>query len=170
MVKQISEYTDINALRTLMENAKRLGRDDIWGQTFRQSCVLQGKNQNDALSQGFYEMLAAYEGLLSQKNGKNTVATRTRQKLKNKGIVQCLEEWAVSTTPTQGFDFLIKHGLHELTGEYLVVQYPGRLSENAVQNAKKRLERQGIISNLTSGNLSEKNIKEAKERGGVEGQ
>lgn len=145
-MKQISEYTDAAALRTLMENAKRLGREDVWAQAFRQICVLQGQNQNDALARGFYEMLAAYEELLSQKNGRKTAASRTRQKLNNKGIIQCLEDWAVSTTPTQGFELLIKNGLHELTGEFLVLQFPEQFSEKAVQNAKSRLEKNGIAT------------------------
>lgn len=127
-----------------MDNAKRLGREDIWTEAFRQICILQGQNQNDALSRGFYEMLAAYEELLSQKNGKKTSASRTRQKLNNKGIIQCLEDWAIGTTPTQGFELLIKNGLHEFTGEYLVLQFPDQFSAKAVQNARARLEKAGI--------------------------
>lgn len=144
MAKQISEYTDINALQTLMENAKRYGREDVWNEAFRRKCVLQGEGIDDPLSKGFYEMLAAYEELLSQKNGKRTAASRTRQKLKNKGIVKCLEEWAVGTAPTQGFELLVKNGLYELTGEYLVLRFPEHFSEKAVRSAQLRLEKHGV--------------------------
>ena len=35
MAKPIAGYTDPNDLRTLMTNAKRLGRDDIWREAFQ---------------------------------------------------------------------------------------------------------------------------------------
>ena len=121
-------YNDITALRNLMVNAKRLGRDDVWWEAFRQICVLEGMDQTDPLHRDFYETLAAYEELLTEKNGKKTLASRTRQKLKNKGVIQCLEDWAVSLTPTEGFELLIQKGLAELTGEYLVLKYPDHFS------------------------------------------
>lgn len=144
MAKAISDYTDPKDLQALMANAKRLGKDDVWKEAFHRLCVLQGQNQNDELSKGFYQMLAAYEELLSQKNGKKQPAHRTRQKLKNKGMIQCLEDWAVGTAPTQGFELLMKHGLHELTGEYLVLKFPDQFSEKAVKSARARLERHGV--------------------------
>src|SRR2546430_6740798 len=41
----------------------------------------------------FYETLAAYEQLLTEKNNKTTLAHRTRQKIANKGVLQSLIEW-----------------------------------------------------------------------------
>lgn len=100
MPKPISDYTSLSDLRQIMANAKSKGRDDVWREAFRRLCALQGLKQDDALSRDFYQTLAAYEELLSQKNGRRTVASRTRQKLKNKGIVQCLEDWATQPNKT----------------------------------------------------------------------
>jgi hypothetical protein len=144
MVKSISEYTDRTHLRNLMANAKRLKRDDIWREAFRQLCSLDGIDQTDPLHRDFYQTLAAYEQLLTKKNGRTTSASRTRQKLKNKGVVQCLEDWAVGSTPTEGFELLIKNDLMELTGEYLVLKYPDRFSPKAVSAARVRLELRGV--------------------------
>jgi hypothetical protein len=144
MVKSISEYTDRTHLRNLMANAKRLKRDDIWREAFRQLCSLDGIDQTDPLHRDFYQTLAAYEQLLTKKNGRTTSASRTRQKLKNKGVVQCLEDWAVGSTPTEGFELLIKNDLMELTGEYLVLKYPDRFSPKAVAAARVRLELRGV--------------------------
>jgi hypothetical protein len=144
MVKSISEYTDRTLLRNLMANAKRLKRDDIWREAFRQLCSLDGIDQTDPLHRDFYQTLAAYEQLLTEKNGRTTSASRTRQKLKNKGVVQCLEDWAVGSTPTEGFELLVKNDLTELTGEYLVLKYPDRFSPKAIAAARVRLERRGV--------------------------
>src|SRR4051812_3245719 len=81
MAKPISGYTDPVALRTLMQNAKRLGRDDIWREAFRKLCSLEGTDQTDPLNRDFYQTLAAYEQLLTLKNGRATRASRTRLKL-----------------------------------------------------------------------------------------
>ena len=86
-------------------------------------------------------MLAAYEELLTEKNGRTTLASRTRQKLANKGVVQCLEDWAVGTAETDGFRALAQAGLIELTGEYLVTKYPDRFSAKAVDRAAARLSK-----------------------------
>jgi len=140
-MKAISDYTDREELRGLMFNAKRLKRDDIWKEAFRRLCALEGLDQTNPLHRDFYQMLAAYEELLTEKNGRTTRATRTRQKLKNKGVTQCLEDWAISSVSTQGFDLLVKNNMSELTGEYLVLKYSDQFSIEAVAAAKARLAR-----------------------------
>jgi len=101
-------------------------------------------NEIDILQRRFNEMLSAYEELLTIKNGRTTRANRTRQKLKRKGVIQCLEDWAVGIGPTMGFDLLVKNGMGELTGEYLVAKHPDRFSRRAVEGAKARLHRAGV--------------------------
>lgn len=138
MAKPISEYTDSGELRNLMSNAKRLGRNDVWREAFERLCSLSGLDQSDPLHRDFYATLAAYEELLTEKNKRITHAAYTRRKLKNKGVVQCLEDWAMDTKTTDGFDLLTKMGMVELTGEYLVTKYPDRFSRAAVEAATAR--------------------------------
>ena len=64
-----------------MKNAKNQQRMDVYWQAFRRLCELEGRNYDDPLEQEFYATLAAYEELLTAKNGKTTKASRTRQKL-----------------------------------------------------------------------------------------
>ncbi len=139
MAKPIAGYTDPNDLRTLMANAKRLGRDDIWREAFRRMCSLEGADQTEPLERDFYQTLAAYEHLLSQRNGRATRASRTRLKLKGKGVVPCLEDWVTSKAPTEGYELLTANGLAEMTGERLVLKYPERFSPAAVAAATARL-------------------------------
>ena len=135
---KIAKMTDATLLRSLMENARRLGRDDTYWLAFRRLCALEGMAFDDPLERDFYDVLNAYEELLTEKNGRTTKANRTRQKLKNKGVKQCLIDWAVGP-PTEGFNFLAKQGLVELTAEYLVVKYEDRFPATVVEAAKMRL-------------------------------
>jgi hypothetical protein len=105
-------------------------------------CQLVGSENDDPddpLVRDFYETLAAYEQLLTEKNGRNTIATRTRQKLENKGVHLSLVEWTRGKTETNGFTLLIDAGMPEYTGEYLVTRYAARFPPDVVQLARERL-------------------------------
>lgn len=141
MAKPISAYTDVKQLQTLMRNAKRQGRDDIYNEAFRRRCELDGMNYDDPLEREFYITLAAYEELLAEKHGRKQPASYTRRKVRDKGVVQCLEDWALDTKETDGFRTLVDRGLVELTGEYLVTKYPDRFSSEAVDRAMLRLSK-----------------------------
>jgi hypothetical protein len=76
------------------------------------------------LVRDFYETLAAYEQLLTEKNGRNTPATRTQQKLANKGVYLSLIEWTRGKIETNGFTLLVEAGLPEYTGSTLSPAMP----------------------------------------------
>ena len=138
---KIEQMADRDALRNLMENAKRLERDDIYWLAFKRLCSLEGMAYDDPLERDFYDVLNAYEELLTEKHGRTTKASRTRQKLKNKGVEQCLIDWALGDL-TDGFKLLVEKGLPELTAEYLVVKHATRFPEVAVKAARERLAQQ----------------------------
>ena len=142
-LSKIAQMTDRAGLRNLMDNAKRLGRDDIYWAAFKRSCALEGIVHDDPLTRDFYNVLNAYEGLLTQKHGRTTKATRTRQKLARAGVEQCLIDWALGS-PTEGFKLLIEKGLPELTAEFLVVKYETRFPEGAVKAARERLSEHDV--------------------------
>lgn len=135
---QINQMSDPDGLRKLMKNARRLAREDVYRLAFQRLCDLEGQACEDPLERDFLQVLNAYEELLSEKNGRRTMAARTRQKLKNKGVRQCLMDWA-SGKPTSGFELLMERELPELTGEYLVVKYADEFSTELVAEAKRRL-------------------------------
>ena len=140
---KIAKMTDRDGLRNLMKNARRLEQEDVYWLAFKQLCTLEGMNLEDPLERDFYGMLNAYEELLTLKNGRTTKATRTRQKLANKGIKQCLIDWALGQ-PTEGFKLLNEKGLSDRTAEHLVVQYKDQFPLEAVEAAKKRLSEYGV--------------------------
>ena len=135
---KIALLSDIKALRNLMANAKRLERDDVYWLAFKRLCSLEGMAFDDPLERDFYDVLNAYEELLTEKNGRTTKASRTRQKLKNKGVKQCLIDWAIGE-PTEGFKLLVSKGLSELTAEYLVAKHAEQFPGAVVEAARERL-------------------------------
>jgi hypothetical protein len=131
---------DADGLRQLMVNARRLGRTDVYWKAFGRLCALQGMSEGDPLHRDFAQTLAAYEELLTDKNGRTTRASRTRQKLARKGVEQSLEDWALAVKPTEGFALLMDNNLEHLTGEHLVIKYSDRFSAEAVKQARARIE------------------------------
>jgi len=136
----IERLENTNELRKVMANAKAQKREDVYWIAFRRLCALEGMNYEDPLHRDFHAVLTAYEELLTEKNGRNTKASRTRQKLARNSVEKCLEDWALSVSPTQGFSLLMQKGMSELTAEHLVVKYADRFTENVVMAAKARLQ------------------------------
>ena len=142
-----SKLKTVAECRIVLERARARRLDDVYSAVFRRLCQLVG-NENDhpddPLVRDFYETLAAYEQLLTEKNGRNTPATRTRQKLANKGVHLSLIEWTRGKIETNGFTLLVDAGLPEYTGEYLVARYADRFPPDVVQLAQERLEKHGV--------------------------
>lgn len=129
--------------RTVMARAKERGLDEIYEVVFRHACEIAGHKMDDPrdpLIRAFHETLAAYEQLLTEKNGRNTPASRTRIKIDNKGVEQSLIDWTRSNSETMGFNLLLDRGMPEYTGEYLVARFASRFPEDVVEKALSRLQ------------------------------
>jgi hypothetical protein len=136
-----------NECRIVMRRAQEKQLQDVYNAVFKRYCELTGAandDPSDPLIADFYRTLAAYEQLLTEKNERNTIASRTRQKISNKGVHQSLIEWTRGKAETNGFKLLVAKGLPEFTGEYLVVRYADRFPEDVVSLAKDRLDEHGI--------------------------
>jgi hypothetical protein len=144
---------DIGMLRTaadcrlVMNRLREQNAEEAYLLVFRRYCEVSGlenDNPEDPIVRDFYETLAAYEQILTEKNGRTTRASRTIQKIKNKGIVQSLIEWTLGKTETNGFNLLIEKRFPKYTGEYLVVKYADRFPGDVVNLARERLRKNGI--------------------------
>jgi hypothetical protein len=142
-----SKLKSPNECRVVMRRAQERGLQDVYNIVFRRYCELTGAandDPSDPLVAAFFKTLAAYEQLLSEKNERNTIASRTRQKIANKGVHQSLIEWTRGKAETNGFKLLVAKGLPEYTGEFLVVRYSDRFPPDVVALAKNRLNEHGI--------------------------
>jgi hypothetical protein len=138
-MKPVNSYTSVTDLKKLMINAKRQGREDVYIEALQRRCELEGVDYTDPVEREFAGVLVACEEFLTQRNGKTTVASYTRRKMRDKGVIQCLEDWATATNETDGFQALISKRLTHLTGEHIVLKYPDRFSDEAVEGARRRL-------------------------------
>jgi hypothetical protein len=145
---------DISKIRTaqeaenLMNNARRLGREDIYQLAFARKCELEGvskEDPNDPLVRDFWITISAYEQLLTEKNDRRTAAARTRQKVQRDDVFRTVESWAKKREPTMGFELLTRARQWKLTGEYLVLKYASRFAAEDVAACKKRLAESGFI-------------------------
>jgi hypothetical protein len=144
-MKPISSYENVAELQKLMTNARRLGREDLYLQALSRRCELEGINFEDPVEREFHGVLVAYEEFLKERNGRTTSASYTRRKLRDKGVIQCLEDWATADHETDGFQALMSKRLTHLTGEHIVLKYPDRFSEAAVEGARRRLSKHNAI-------------------------
>ena len=143
----VAKLNTLADCRTVMQRAQQRNLPDVYQAVFRRMCQLVGSENDDPddqLVRDFYETLAAYEQILTEKNGRTTAASRTRQKISNKGVYQSLIEWTRGKAETNGFKLLVEAGLPEFTGEYLVVKYADRFPPDVVSLAQARLESNGI--------------------------
>jgi hypothetical protein len=144
-VKAVASYDKPSDLKKLMVNAKSAGRDDVYNAALVRLCELSGIDYEDPVEREFHGVLTAYENFLAERNGRTTAASYTRRKLKDKGVIQCLEDWATADHETDGFQALMGKRLTHLTGEHIVLKYPDRFSKEAVDGARKRLEKHNAI-------------------------
>jgi hypothetical protein len=136
--------SDPEKLRRLLANAVRLSRDDVARDCRRRIFELAGVNTQDPIEARLWQAVAAYEELLREKHGRQQRASYTRRKIEQKGAVQTLTDWAIDPKVTPGFEALVKNGLAEFTGEYVVLEYEDRFPAQAVEAARKKLGAHGI--------------------------
>jgi len=109
MAVDVSKLKTPKEAQNLMDNARRMGREDVYQAAFARKCELESDGQddrNDPLVRDFWITVAAYEQLLSEKNERRTAASRTRQKVSKDGILATVQSWARKREPTMGFELL----------------------------------------------------------------
>ena len=138
----VNKLSSLAECRTVMRCARDRNLPELYNAVFRRMCELVGSRNNgpsDPLIRYFYETLAAYEQLLTEKNGRVTAASRTRQKISNNGVYQSFIEWTRGKVETNSFKLLVEAGLPEFTGESLVARYAGRFPADIMTLARERL-------------------------------
>ncbi|MBR0836502.1 hypothetical protein JQ612_25220 [Bradyrhizobium manausense] len=145
LIANIADEWDKQKLRNWMENAKRVGRNDVYDAAFRQLCRVEGRNINDPLEAEFAVVMRALEEALSEEAGKTKRLSRTRQKLSRAGVRQTLADLALKPTPSLGFVKLVEFGMADMSAESLILKYRDEFEHHVVEAAAQRLREHGII-------------------------
>lgn len=139
------EMFDAKLLRSLADDARKRGATELANKALRQLCQIQVSTDFTGLEREFWVVIAAIEEIYARMYGRRVRANRTRNKVRRVGYLKTLEDWAVSNKPTAGFRYLIDSGMHELTGEAVVVRNPEAFSPRAVATARQRLADSGVV-------------------------
>lgn len=144
VLASIAVATDPAKLRTLRENAQRLGVPEVEEAAFRRLVEILPGETPGSIEHDFWKTIHAFEEILRDERGKTVRLSRTRQKIDRVGVMRTLIDFAVSKTPTDGFKMLIERGLPELTGEALVLKHASHFEPAVLDAAKSRLEGAGV--------------------------
>lgn len=140
----LSNERDKIKLRNWMDNAKRLGRDDVYQDAFRQLCRIEGLDIDDPLESEFAVVMRALEETLSEESGKTKRLSRTRQKLGRVGVRKTLADLALKSTPSLGFLKLVEFNMADMSAESLILKYKNEFEDSVIAAARKRLEEYGL--------------------------
>jgi hypothetical protein len=124
-----------------MANAKRLGREDVYREAFRQLCLAEGRDLSDPLEREFAIVMRALEEALTQEAGKTKRLSRTRQKLARAGVLQTLADLAMKPSPSAGFLKLVEFDMLDMSAEAIVMKYADRFPSDVVEAAIQRLRK-----------------------------
>lgn len=144
VLASIAAATDPAKLRTLRENAQRLGVSQVDEAAFRRLVEILPEEAPGSIEQDLWKTIHAFEEIPRDERGKTVRLSRTRQKIDRVGVMRTLIDFAVSKTPTDGFNMLIERRLPELTGEALVLKHASRFEPEVLEAARSRLEEAGV--------------------------
>ena len=121
---------------------------DLARVTMRRAIELRAINlgNKSEVETALWEAILAYEEVLSKKNGKRTLASRTRQMIKRHGIIGAAERAVNRKIEAMDYKVLVDIGLHDLTFEAVIVRFPEVFSQQIVELARSRLEEMGKIN------------------------
>ena len=143
-LERIPAMTDPAKLRTMRDNARRLGSTLVADAAFQRLVRIVPGEEPGSVEHDFWTSIHAFEEVLTEENGKTTRLSRTRQKVAKSGIVKVLEEFATATKPANGFQMLLDRNMAELTGEAVVLRHPEAFEAAVVEAARGRLAGAGV--------------------------
>ena len=137
---KVSALTSPQECQIFAENAAVRGRPDL-AQQARVRAVELRAAAHGAATDAEREALAAiyaYEEVLSARRGRRTRASRTWQMVTRHGLIGAVERAVNRPNVTIGYTALLEMGLHEFAFEAIVLRYPSRFSDEAVERCRRR--------------------------------
>lgn len=141
MDERIKRLDTVKKCENFAKNATEKGRSDL-AKEARQRAVQLRAQEHGATSTAEKEALQAvyaYEDLLTNKNGRNTRASRTWQMINRHGIIESVERAVKRDAVTQGYTMLVEMGLEEHAFEAVILRHPDVFSDEAIRISRARL-------------------------------
>lgn len=138
------EMDDPAKLRVLIENASRLGRDDLVFRCQMQLARLASPESDDALECEFWQAVHMAEELRTTKTGRTSRLSRTKQKHKRDGAKKCIADVATSPDLSDDFRVLSDGGHPELTFESVLLRHSEQFTAPEAEQVRKKLNQEGV--------------------------
>ena len=136
----VNEANDVPRIRSLMANAERLGETELVLKCKQRIFQLAGGDGSSEIEKRLFQALAAYEEILLEKHGKAVKANYTKRKIRDKGVIATLTDWALDTKVTPGFEALVSQGLADFTGEKIVIDFADEFPIEVVEAARAKFD------------------------------
>jgi len=149
----VHEATNLEKIRRLMANAERLGEDEVVKRCKKRIFEIAGNEGKTEIEIRLFQALAAYEEILREKHNKAVRANYTKRKIKNKGVIQTLTDWALDKKVTPGFEALVSQGLEDFTGEKIVIDFAEEFPVEVVDSASIKLK--NVLEEIENEKLSD---------------
>ena len=149
----VHEATNLEKIRNLMVNAERLGEDEVVKKCKKRIFEIAGNEGKTEIEIRLFQALAAYEEILREKHNKVVRANYTKRKIKNKGVIQTLTDWALDKKVTPGFEALVSQGLEDFTGEKIVIDFAEEFPVEVVDAASIKLK--NVLEEIENEKLSD---------------
>jgi hypothetical protein len=138
--ENIYEATDVSKIRRLMANAERLGEEELVIKCKQRIFELAGGDGHSEIEKRLFQALAAYEEILLEKHGKAVKANYTKRKIRDKGVIATLTDWALDKKVTPGFEALVSQELEDFTGEKIVIDFADEFPSEVVEAARNKFK------------------------------
>lgn len=148
-LERIRAATKDEFVRTVMSNAQdmaesgRLTRSQaelVQRAGWRRLAELAGQVSDEPLVRRWHEGIAAFEEFTGRR------AARTRQMLNRHGVQQAFTRLVDRPHDTVGFTQMIQAGLHDMTAEWIVLEFPHVFAPRIRDLADQRLKAAGVLS------------------------
>lgn len=95
--------------------------------------------QSTDVERELWKAVIAYEEILTKKNKRRTLASRTRQMIKRHGIIGTAERAVNRKIEAMGYRTLIELGYEDWTFESIILKYPESFHDSVVKLCADRL-------------------------------
>ena len=113
-------------------------RAELFKKCRRRIFELAGEDGHSEIEKSLFQVLAAYEEILLEKHGKAYKTNYTKRKIREKGVIKTLTDWALDPKLTPGFEALVSQGLEDFTEEKIVIDFADEFPVEVVNAAKAK--------------------------------